>query len=172
MRLPTAMMNHPPRSQPPPDWQVVSDALRRYALALTGRTAEAEDLAQQTLAHLLARAPDKATHAGYARRTMTRLWLDDQRSLRRRLRRYALLARRSIESSTPGEGMTDGELTGAVARRIAVLPPQQRAVLVMRLVEDMDYEHIAEALETSVSAVRANLHLARRALASSLGDEQ
>lgn len=172
MRLPTAMMNHTPRSQPPTDWQVVSEGLRRYAIALTGRSDEAEDLAQQTLAHLLARAPDKASHVGYARRTMTRLWLDGQRSLRRRLRRYALLARQSVEPRVDAEGMTDGERSTSVARSIEILPPMQRAVLVMRLVEGMEYEHIAEALETNVGAVRSSLHLARRTLARSMGDEQ
>jgi RNA polymerase sigma-70 factor (ECF subfamily) len=171
MRLHTAMINHPPRSQPPPDWQLVSEGLRRYALGLTGRKDEAEDLAQQTLAHLLARAPEKAAHAGYARRTMTRLWLDGQRSVRRRLRRYSMLARRALESRETAESMTDAEQTIAAARRIELLPPLQRAVLVMRLVEGMEYGHIAEALEMNIGAVRANLHLARRAVARSMGEE-
>jgi RNA polymerase sigma factor (sigma-70 family) len=171
MRLAAAaMMKHPHSSQPPPDWQLLSEGLRRYALALTGRTQDAEELAQQTLSHLLARAPEKASHVGYARRTMTRLWLDEQRSIRRRLRRYALLARRAIESSPAGASMTDAELSSILSRRIETLPPQQRAVLVLRLIEEMDHEHIAEALGTSVAAVRANLHLARRAVARSMGD--
>jgi RNA polymerase sigma-70 factor (ECF subfamily) len=171
MRFAAAMPKMNPRSQPSPDWQLVSDGLRRYALALTGRTEEAEEQAQQTLAHLLARAPEKAGHVGYARRTMTRLWLDTQRSMRRRLRRYALLAREAVAPDAVAGRVPETEMGGLLRRRVELLPAQQRAVLVLRLVEGLDYGQIAEALGSSVSAVRANLHLARRSLARSMEGE-
>lgn len=170
MRLHAAIPMMNPRTDPPPDWQKVSEGLSRFATALTGRADEADELTQQTLAHLLARAPEKASHTGYARRTMTRLWLDRQRSWRRRLQRHAMIARDSI-SPPPADGMSDAELTGLLRRKIDLLPSRQRAVLVLRLIEGLEYEHIAEALGTSVQAVRANLHLARRTLARSLGDQ-
>jgi RNA polymerase sigma factor (sigma-70 family) len=169
MRLHTAMTTMQPRT-PPPDWQRVSEGLRRFALALTGRSDAADELTQQTLAHLLARSPEKAAHAGYARRTMTRLWLDDQRSLRRRVRRYSLVARHAVAPPTGAERMANAEMAGAVRARIESLPPQQRAALVLRLIEDLDYEQVAEAMGTSVEAVRANLHLARRAVSRAMGE--
>lgn len=168
MRLATAMPTTP-RVQPEPDWELLSQGLRRCAVALTGRADEADDLAQQTLAHLLARAPEKVAHVGYARRTMTRLWLDSQRSLRRRLRRYTLVARRTITPHT--SRLSDVEQAQRVRACIDALPARQRAVLVLRLIEGLDYAQIAEALDSNVSGVRANLHLARRAIARSLGDE-
>jgi RNA polymerase sigma-70 factor (ECF subfamily) len=164
-------MHHTPSGNPgTTDWGRVRDALRRTALGLTGRSDDADELAQQTFAHLLARAPDKLEHAGYVRRTMLRLWLDEQRSLGRRLRRCALVARQAVARG-PGEDAADAELTGAVRERIAALPAQQRAALVLRLVEGLEYEQIAEATGTSVGAVRSNLHLARRALGKAFGGE-
>lgn len=169
MRFPTAMTMDP-RTQPTPDWDLVSRGLRRFALGLTGRADLAEDLAQQTIAHLLARNPEKAAHLGYARSTMTRLWLDEQRSLGRRVKRYAMAARLAISRQADREGRTDSELASSLHERIAALPPAQRAALVLRLVEGLGYEQIGEALGSSTQAVRANLHLARRSIARSMGE--
>ena len=169
MRLHAVTPMIPSRNDPPADWQQVSERLHRFALALTGRAEEADELTQQTLAHLLARAPEKASHAGYARRTMTRLWMDRQRAWRRRLQRHAKIACEAM-SRPVADGMSDRELSAMLRRRIDLLPAQQRAVLVLRVIENLEYEHIAEALGTSIAAVRANLHLARRTLARSVGD--
>ena len=49
-----------------------------------------------------------------------------------------------------------------VRRAIETLPPMQRAVVVLRLVEELDYADIAATLGCSVQAVRANLHLGRQ----------
>ncbi len=48
------------------------------------------------------------------------------------------------------------------------LPARQRAALLLRVVEGLSYEAIAEALECEVGAVRANLHLARMKVRSRL----
>jgi RNA polymerase sigma-70 factor, ECF subfamily len=160
-----------PLIQAEPDWQGLSAGLRRYALALTGRLEDAEDLTQQTFAALLAKQPDKADHVGYARQTMTRLWLDSQRSLRRRLARLARLAQHAAVPRIGADNLSDAEQVELVRRRIDALPARQRVVLVLKLIEGLEYEHIAETLGCSVQSVRASLHLARRAVAATLGDE-
>jgi len=43
-------------------------------------------------------------------------------------------------------------------------------VLVLRLVEELDYEQIAETLSCSVETVRANLHVARRHVRETMGE--
>ena len=88
----------PPHTDP---WQDLSLRLRSMARALTSRDDLADDLAQHTIAHLLARAPDKLTHLGYAHATMTRLWLDDQRARRRHLHRLAGLAQTALRALSP-----------------------------------------------------------------------
>ncbi len=144
------------------DWQDVVERLRRLALALSRDPHEADDLTQQTLAELLARRPDRASHVGYARQTLTRLWLDRQRARRRRWLAWLRLAAGFRESAPAARG--DPEQHARLDAAIADLPPPQRAALALRLIEDLDYAEIADVLGCSVAAVRANLHLARRAL--------
>ncbi len=53
---------------------------------------------------------------------------------------------------------------------LRALPARQRAVVVLRLVEELDYAQIAETLDCSVGSVRSILHLARTRLRASLGE--
>lgn len=166
-------MRHPDlRLTPPdPDWAALAERLRRLALALTRDQHRADDLCQQTLAALLAKAPDRADHAGYARRTLVRLWMDDQRSIRRRLARLVRLSRTAPSHADPRDPAADAEHLALVRDAIDHLPPRQRAALTMRLVEDLDYDQIAAALGCTPAAVRSSLHLARRAIRTQLGEE-
>jgi RNA polymerase sigma factor (sigma-70 family) len=146
----------------PVDWRDVSERLRRYALALTRRADQADDLVQQTLANLLAKAPDKAGHVGYARSTLTRLFLDRERSIRRRVARTLRVAWPTSIPRAPGTDPAEGSV--ALHAAIEALPARQRAALVLRLVEELDYPQIGAALGCSPEAVRSSLHLARRAV--------
>ena len=143
---------------------------RVAALALTGTGDDADDLTQQTLATLLARRPDKVAHVGYARKTMLRLWLDHQRSLRRRLGRLGRLATGLDRWHVDPDTARADEEAARMQAALRALPPRQRAVIVLRLVEELDYAQIAETLDCSVGAVRSILHLARTRLRASLGD--
>ncbi|MEO1129094.1 MAG: sigma-70 family RNA polymerase sigma factor [Planctomycetota bacterium] len=149
------------------DWDAITAQLRRIATGLTHSAEEAEDLVQHTLTRLLSRAPEKASHLGYARTTLLRRWLDlgRRRTRRRRgLRGFALTLPRWSESPT-----TDDRAV-RIREAVDALPPKQRAVLVLRVVAELEYTSIAEAMDCSVEAVRANLHLARSAVRTRLGD--
>jgi RNA polymerase sigma factor (sigma-70 family) len=158
------------RSMDAHDWTALSGRLQRSALALTGSHADADDLTQQTLATLLARRPDKVSHVGYARTTMLRLWLDRQRSLRRRLGRLGRLATGLEPWHVDRDDSGVHEETVRMQEALGKLPPRQRAVIVLRLVEELDYAQIAETLQCSVGAVRSTLHLARARLRDALGE--
>ena len=153
-----------------PDWPVLNESLRRVAFALTRSPEDAEDLVQQTLVTLLAKQPDRVSHAGYARRTMIRLWLDQQRSLRRRLARVARLAVTRESRHVDPDHLSVRDQYERVRRAIATLPPVQQAVVVLKLVEQLDYADIAATLECSVQTVRANLHLGRRRVRRMVGE--
>ena len=144
------------------EWSVTTERLRRVALALTQSPDDADDLTQQTLVTLLARKPDRANHIGYGRKTMLRLWLDHQRSLRRRLTRLGHLALTTKPWHVDRDRVSVGDQHARMRRAIDTLSPRQKAVLVLRLVEELEYAEIAEALGCSVQAVRANLHLGRQ----------
>ena len=56
------------------------------------------------------------------------------------------------------------EARRVVSRAIAALPDHYRAVLVLRDVEELSSEEVAEALGESVGSVKSRLHRARMAL--------
>jgi len=149
---------------------MISKRLRRMALALTRSAADADDLAQQTLVTLLVKRPDRAAHVGYGRRVMVRLWLDQQRSLRRRVARLVGLARLARPYHEDDDRLSVNDRYQKLYRAIDSLPARQRAVLVLRLVEELDYAEIAETLGCSVQSVRANLHLGRQRVRELTGE--
>src|SRR6185295_16049162 len=58
-----------------------------------------------------------------------------------------------------------------VRRAIALLPPKQRATLILRMYHEMSHEEIAAVLGSSVGAVKANFFHALGNLKKLLGDE-
>jgi RNA polymerase sigma-70 factor, ECF subfamily len=56
-----------------------------------------------------------------------------------------------------------------IEQALGELPPEQRAVIVLREQQGLSYDEIAETLELPVGTVRSRLSRARAALASSLG---
>lgn len=156
---------------PETDWTAIRRGLASCALALTNDRSEAEDLVQQTLAHLLAKAPDKASHAGYSRRTMLRLWIDRERSVRRRLVRLWRWAATRPIADGPAPDWDVAEEWPRAVEAIERLPTRQKAVLVLRLVEGLEYGEIATELGCEVGAVRSLLHVARKRLRRELGGD-
>lgn len=159
-------------TEPSPDaqWHVLSAQLRTLAVALTGSESDADDLVQQTIANLLTRRPDKATEPAYARQALVNAWLDRQRSIRRRLMRLRAKARTQRLWHVDADKASDAELHERVRQAVESLPARQRAVLTMRTVEGLSDDAIADALGCTREAVRSNMHLARRAMRSRLGD--
>ena len=60
------------------------------------------------------------------------------------------------------------EIQVAVRAAVGKLPATQRAALLLLREEGLGYEELADALETSVSAVKSLLNRARKALAAEL----
>lgn len=69
----------------------------------------------------------------------------------------------------PGEWIDAARTHAALERAIGELPDRQRAALLLRAHEDMDYDAIAAALGTSVPSVKSLLHRARETLLAKLG---
>ncbi len=74
------------------------------------------------------------------------------------------------KAKAPGPlgALLDGEATRVLDAALAELPSEQRAVLVMRAVEEMSYAEIAEALGISPGTVMSRLYRAREKLAVAL----
>jgi RNA polymerase sigma-70 factor, ECF subfamily len=65
---------------------------------------------------------------------------------------------------SPEEVLSSVELAKRVDRALDALPANQRAAFLMARHDNMSHEEIAEALETSVSAVKSLIHRALEAL--------
>ena len=64
----------------------------------------------------------------------------------------------------------DSELRGAIEQAVEALPDAYRAVFILKDVEGLSYDEIAEATRETVPAVKSRLHRARLALREKLGE--
>ena len=140
-------------------------ALLRTGLALTGDLGHAEDLAQSALIKTYlawGRLREIANAESYARRTLVRL------ALRERQRRWhgeisaGQLPEPGATTATAGHGDRD-DLVIDIRRALATLPVEQRAVLVLRYLDDQSEAETAQLLGISPGTVKSR---ASRGLAS------
>ncbi|GAB3031028.1 RNA polymerase [Nocardioides flavus (ex Wang et al. 2016)] len=152
--------------------------LYRSAYLLAGNHADAEDLAQQTLikAHRAwSRVSASDSVNAYVRRILTNTFLDSRRP---RARRLELLTDELPERGGPtgATGSTAGT-PGTSDDRMALwphvreLPPQQRAVIVLRYFEDLSEAEIADTLGCSRGTVKSTAHRALKRLRAALDDQ-
>jgi RNA polymerase sigma-70 factor (sigma-E family) len=140
-------------------------ALLRTGLALTGDLGHAEDLAQSALIKTYlawGRLREITSAEAYARRTLVRL------ALRERQRRWhgEISAGQLPEpdATTAATGQTDrDDLAIDMRRALATLPVEQRAVLVLRYLDDQSESETAQLLGISPGTVKSR---ASRGLAS------
>ena len=70
----------------------------------------------------------------------------------------------------PFEMMQRGEIRARIEKAIAQLSPEHRAVILMKEIEGMQYNEIAEALGCSIGTVMSRLFYARKKLQNLLRD--
>jgi RNA polymerase sigma factor (sigma-70 family) len=122
--------------------------LIRLALLLTGSRELAEDIVQTAFVSAQARWTTIDDHVAYLRRVVVNQAHDAHR------RRYR---RRLPDRAEPVTHQPDIDETWAELRR---LPPQQRAVVVLRFYEDLPLTEIAQMLHRPPGTVRSDLHRA------------
>lgn len=138
-----------------------STALLRTAVLLAGGDrGHAEDLLQGVLERMYVRwsridGPPEA----YARRALTHAAVNRWRTRRRRPE-LPLLP--EADAAEQGDRTAAVDLRDALVRALLTLPPRQRAVLVLRYLDDLPDEEIARALGCSPGTVKSQ---ASRALA-------
>ena len=70
----------------------------------------------------------------------------------------------------PYETMERSEIRARIDKAITQLSPEQRAVILMKEIEEMQYHEIAEALGCSIGTVMSRLFYARKKLQNLLRD--
>jgi RNA polymerase sigma-70 factor, ECF subfamily len=141
---------------------------RIYALALRmlGNAAEAQDVAQEAFlrAHRgLAEFRGEARLSTWLYAIASRLCLNRLAGSERRLARHGEETLTRLPDGRPGpdQALERDEIEEALHRAIGELAEERRIVVILRDVEGLAYEEIAEALELPVGTVRSRLHRAR-----------
>jgi len=127
-------------------------ALLATAVLLTGSRAAGEDLLQAALERLMRRwGGVHGDLEGYLRRTLYHLAIDQWRSRRRRPEVLA-----EVEPPGQSDGTDELHLRQALMQALVLLPPRQRAVLVLRYWEQCNEAEAAEVLGCSVGTVKSS----------------
>lgn len=152
---------------------------RIYNLALrySGDPEDARDLTQEAFIRAyqaLASFRGEASFPTWLYRIATNVCFDELR--RRRHRPEATLdeplatrdgeTERQVADGQPGpsQRLEQKELGEIIQREIAALSEEYRAVVILRDLQDLAYEEIAEVLGISLGTVKSRLHRARAAL--------
>lgn len=164
------------------------DAVCRFAMRMGAQAADAEDVAQDVFLRAF-RAIDSFSppmrFMAWLFRMATNRFID---SARRRAVRGEVAAggpglvaaaraevgggveAKGAQGMVPSAALELGELKDAVGRALRDLPETERAVLVLRVYEELPHSEIAEAVGKSVPTVRWHLHRARARLRRLLSD--
>jgi RNA polymerase sigma-70 factor (sigma-E family) len=130
--------------------------LYRSAWLLCGDQHRAEDLTQETLAKVFAQwGPRLQNPAAYAQTTLVRTWI----SHRRRRTHHELALAELPERAAASD---DTELRLVLRSALLELEPLDRAVVVLRYLDDVSVDEVGRILGLSSTAVRSR---AKRALA-------
>ncbi len=128
--------------------------LQRSAWLLTGDWALAEDLVQTALVRSWPRwerIRRRDNPEIYVRKVMVNTWL----TWRRRKWRHEQASASVPDRPSPGDHATETATRVAVRQALAALTPKQRAVLVMRIFDDMSETDVARALGVAVGTVKS-----------------
>lgn len=149
------------------------DLLYNYAFYLTGNRNNADDLLQETYLKAF-RFFDKfetGTNAkAWLYRIMRNAYINEYRRLQRipdlveyddRLSAYQMDGREQLSLNDFARKVDTQMFDDEIAEALSSLPEKFKSVIVLRDVQDLPYEEIAEALEIPVGTVRSRLHRGR-----------
>jgi RNA polymerase sigma-70 factor (sigma-E family) len=138
--------------------------LYRAAWLLCGDPHRAEDLTQETLAKVFAHwGPRLQNPAAYAQTTLVRTWISHQRRRTHHEEPVAAVPDRPA----PGD---DNELRMVLRSALLRLEPLDRAVVVLRYLDDVPVDDVARVLGLSPTAVRSRAKRALDKVRATLGD--
>ena len=153
-----------------------SDVLYRYAYYLTNDEDDASDLLQETMLkayRFFEKFEDGTNAKAWLYRIMRNTYINEYRRLKRlpelvtyedQISSYQLLPRDYRDTNDLRDKFDHELLDDEMSSAISSLPEKFKSVVVLRDIEDLPYEEIAEALEIPIGTVRSRLHRARALL--------
>jgi RNA polymerase sigma-70 factor (ECF subfamily) len=144
------------------------------AFGMLGNQQDAEDVTQEafvTAFRKLESFEGRSSFLTWLRRIAFNLAID----LRRRQKSRASMTQIAVaeeivsaQETSVADAMISKETVSTVRRAIDSLPDEQRIVIVLRDLQDLDYSEIAELLSIPIGTVRSRLHRARLELKATL----
>lgn len=144
-------------------------ALLRFAYLVTGSQQAAEDAVQSALVSACekwSRVSRRDDPDAYVRRMVVNAHISGWRKSGRRESPVAEVRDKTV--ADPAQVVVEHD---AVWRMCSALPPQQRAAVVLRYYEDLEYAEIAAILGVAEPTARSHVHRALAALRRELGRE-
>jgi RNA polymerase sigma-70 factor (ECF subfamily) len=164
--------------------------LYRLALRMTGSEADAQEVLQEAFLNAYQKLPNFRGEAQFSSWLYRIAANSALMRLRRKRRAPDSLADQPLELAGPrfyaeghlepssssdwsqraDEQMMSGELGSAINKAVEELPDDYRTVFLLKDVDGLSNEDIAQALDLTVPAVKSRLHRARLALREKLGE--
>ena len=141
--------------------------IRRFAVSLTGRQGDADDLLQMVVERILKNGiPEGAHLLKWSFRICRNLWIDEIRA--RKVRSHV-----PVEDVSYGLAGEDGEKTAMakltlkdVDAALQKLPENQRAAICLVSVEGFSYAEAAETLKVPIGTIMSRVSRARQTLSA------
>ncbi len=135
------------------------DWVHRLAWRFTGNQADALDVLQETFTYLLGKFPGFQLTA-----SMTTFLYPVAKHLSLNLRRRRTGTADEQTLMAIPDPATPAASRAELAAALTALPPDQREVVLMRFVDDMGLDEIAQALSVPTGTVKSRLHRALETL--------
>ena len=146
--------------------------LRRFALALSGTSQDADDLVQSAIERALRHQgswKDGTRLDSWMYKILQNLWIDEIRSRRRRADPIDSAAQVVGED---GRDVTSVRIDLAAAQRaMAALPEEQRLVLTLVVLDGMSYQEAADTLDVPIGTIMSRVARGRAAVVTRLTNE-
>lgn len=147
--------------------------LRRFARALTIDAADADDLCQIALERALKAEAlwERGSRLdSWMYRIMRNCWIDEIRARRRRSETFVAEEEGALVGEADDRRIEARVELGNVDRAMAALPPEQREVIALILVEGLAYREAADLLGLPMGTITSRLVRGRQALLEMLGE--
>lgn len=154
-------------------YQEQADYVYNLAFRLCGSKSDADDVFQDAFIRVYRFLPGFRGDSlrGWLRRIVMNAFHDARHKVRRLIPvEEPAQADLADVSDEPGAILEQKGLDGTLERALARLPDEHRSILVLRAIDDLSYEEMAEALDVPVGTVRSRLSRARTALRKLLED--
>ena len=147
--------------------------LRRFARSLAIDPADADDLCQVALEKALkaeAQWEQGTRLDSWMYRIMRNCWIDEVRARKRRAETFVAAEEGEQVGDADDRRIEARVELGHVDRAMAALPPEQREIIALILVEGLAYKEAAELLDLPMGTVTSRLVRGRQSLMEMLGE--